>query len=77
MPYTIYYSAGYWENLEHLGQAKKNEDGTVSFNLMCPDRTSQQFTSIGTVGFFVKAIFLDKEKYLSTYADALIAKEIC
>ncbi|KAK4686964.1 hypothetical protein P7C73_g3166, partial [Tremellales sp. Uapishka_1] len=64
MAYTIYYSSAYWENLEHVGMVQTNQDGSISFNLFCPDSVRQQFTSVVTVGLFVRKIFQERDRFL-------------
>ena len=64
MKYTIYYTSGYWENLQFFDMLKPQDDGSVTVNLMCPDETYQMFTSVALVGPFVKQIFDHQDDYL-------------
>lgn len=64
IPYTLYYSSGYWENLQFYDMIKPQEDGSVQVNLMCPDNTYQMFTTTSLVGPYVKTIFDDRERFI-------------
>lgn len=76
LPWTIYYSSAYWENLHHLGMIQVQDDGSIKINLMSPDSLKQQFTSIRQVGPFVKTIFDHPEKYMGELARRCIIYQI-
>ena len=66
LPWTIYYSGGYWENMQYLNLVQPATDatGSIKIALPWPDAIKQQFTSIKTIGAFVKAIFDDRARFL-------------